>query len=161
MFFGYFQRIRRVVLQLPYRTSGIRYNQLTLKERSFVMLLLNAFSINMFNPSICFPIFREIDVDYVKSFNLVSAIGHADTAKVLSSILEMDIPTNRISVTLNSGDFAIVAQYIGPRLQEGVTQLPDDAEIRFYLVKMIDVGLIAPHRVVNQPAFGWAWRNYS
>ncbi len=107
------------------------------------MLLLNAFSINMFNPSICFPVFREIDVDYVKSFNLVSAIGHADTATILTNILERNIPVNRVSVSLAKGDSAIVAQYVGPRLQEGATQLPDGAKIRFYLVKMIDVSLIA------------------
>ena len=105
------------------------------------MLLLNAFSINMFNPSICFPVFREIDVNEVKTYPLESAIGHADTARILSGILGVDISTNRISVTLNSGDSAIVAQYIGPRLPEGATQLPEGAEIRFYLVKMIDVAL--------------------
>jgi hypothetical protein len=108
------------------------------------MLLLNAFSINMFNPTSCFPIFREVDIDEVKSISsLVSAIGHADTARILSNILERDIPVNRISVTLAEWDTAIVAQYTGPRLPEGATQLPEGAEIRFYLVKMIDVGLIA------------------
>ncbi len=101
------------------------------------MLLLNAFSINMFNPSTCFPIFREIQVDEVKKISLESAIGHADTAVVLSNILERNISTNRVSVSLNPGDSAIVAQYIGPRLPEGATQLPEGATIKFYLVKMI------------------------
>jgi hypothetical protein len=105
------------------------------------MLLLNAFSINMFNPSTCFPIFREIDVDEVKNTSLVSAIGHVDTARILSGILGVDISTNRISVTLNVGDTAIVAQYIGPRLPEGATQLPEGATIKFYQVKMVDVTL--------------------
>ena len=68
--------------------------------------------------------------------NCESCIGHADTARVLSRMLERDIPTNRVSVTLNVGDTAIVAQYIGPRLPEGATMLPEGAEIRFYLVKM-------------------------
>jgi hypothetical protein len=103
------------------------------------MLLLNAFSLNMFNPSTCFPIFREMQVDEVKKISLESAIGHADTAKVLSSILEMDIPTNRVSITLNSGDSAIVAQYIGPRLPEGATTLPEGARIKFYHLRMVDV----------------------
>ena len=103
------------------------------------MLLLNAFSINMFNPSSCFPIFREIQVDEVKNASLVSAIGHADTAVVLSNILERNIPVNRVSVTLNPGDKAIVAQYIGPRLPEGATQLPEGAMIKFYHLKMVDI----------------------
>ena len=107
------------------------------------MLLLNAFSLNMFNPSSCFPIFREVSIDYVKNTSLESAIGHADTAKILSGILEMDISTNRISVALDSGDLAFVAQYIGPRLPEGATQLPDGARIKFYLLRMVDVNSYA------------------
>jgi len=107
------------------------------------MLLLNAFSLNMFDPSSCFPVFREVSIDEVKACQIESAIGHADTAVVLSNILERNIPTNRISVSLAKGDSAIVAQYIGPRLPEGATMLPEGAKIRFYHVKMVDVGLIA------------------
>jgi hypothetical protein len=103
------------------------------------MLLLNAFSLNMFNPSNCFPIFREVSIDEVSAYPIESAIGHADTANVISGILERDIPTNRISVTLNPGDSAIVAQYIGPRLPEGATQLPSGATIKFYYLEMVDV----------------------
>ncbi len=68
--------------------------------------------------------------------NCESCIGHADTAKVLSSILEMDIPTNRVTVQLRENERCIVAQYIGPRLPEGAISLPEGAEIRFFLVKM-------------------------
>jgi hypothetical protein len=103
------------------------------------MLIVNAFSLNMFDPSICFPVFREIDVNEVKTYPLESAIGHADTARILSGILGVDISTNRISVTLNPGDSAIVAQYIGPRLPEGATQLPSGATIKFYYLEMVDV----------------------
>lgn len=103
------------------------------------MLLLNAFSLNMFNPSTSFPIFREMQVDEVKKISLESAIGHADTANVLSNILERNIPVNRSTVSLAEGDSAIVAQYIGPRLPEGATQLPEGAMIKFYLVKMVDI----------------------
>lgn len=68
--------------------------------------------------------------------NCESCIGHADTAKVLSSILEMDIPTNRVTVQLRENEKCIVAQYIGPRLPEGATVLPEGATIKFFLVKM-------------------------
>ena len=100
------------------------------------MLLLNAFSLNMFDPSSSFPIFREMQVDEVKKISLESAIGHADTAKVLSSILEMDIPTNRVTVQLKQNEKCIVAQYIGPRLPEGSLRLPEGSKIEFFLVKM-------------------------
>lgn len=103
------------------------------------MLLLNAFSLNMFDPSSSFPIFREMQVNEVKACQIESAIGHADTAKVLSGILEMDIPVNRATVSLAEGDSAIVAQYIGPRLPEGATTLPEGARIKFYHLRMVDV----------------------
>lgn len=103
------------------------------------MLLLNAFSLNMFDPSSSFPIFREMQVDEVKKISLESAIGHADTANILSRMLERDILVNRVSVSLNSGDNAIVAQYIGPRLPEGATTLPEGAKIKFYRLRMVDI----------------------
>jgi hypothetical protein len=68
--------------------------------------------------------------------NCESCIGHADTARVLSNILERNIPTNRVTVQLRENERCIVAQYIGPRLPEGATMLPEGATIKFYHVKM-------------------------
>ena len=68
--------------------------------------------------------------------NCVSCIGHADTARVLSTLLQREIPCNRVTVNLGPNEKCIIAQYIGPRLPEGATVLPEGAEIRFYLVKM-------------------------
>jgi hypothetical protein len=68
--------------------------------------------------------------------NCESCIGHADTARVLSNILERNIPTNRATVHLKQNERCIVAQYIGPRLPEGATMLPEGATIKFYHVKM-------------------------
>ena len=103
------------------------------------MVLLNAFHLNMFDPSTCFPIFREISVEDVKTYQLESAIGHADTARILSGIfLGKEIPTNRVTISLNPGDCINRAQYIGPRLPEGAT-LPPGAEDKVLFVKMVDV----------------------
>jgi len=64
-----------------------------------------------------------------------SAIGHADTASVLSGILGVQVPVNRTNVMLVPGhDAAIVAQYSGPRLPEGTKILPDGAEITWFAV---------------------------
>ena len=65
-----------------------------------------------------------------------SAIGHESTAKVLKNMLGVSVPVNRVTVKLKHYDDAIVAQYIGPRLPEGATELPEGAEIRFYLVRV-------------------------
>ena len=66
--------------------------------------------------------------------SVVSAIGHADTAALISGILGMDLPVNRVSIKLKRGDRLLVAQYIGPRLPEGATTLPDGAAIEWWLV---------------------------
>ncbi len=67
-----------------------------------------------------------------------SAVGHADTAAVLSGLLGIDIPANRISITLTPVDTLIVAQLIGGRLPEGATELPDGFEIKFVRVALGD-----------------------
>lgn len=68
--------------------------------------------------------------------NCESCIGHTDTARVLSTLLQKEIPCNRVTVHLKQNEKCIIAQYIGPRLPEGATMLPEGAEIRFFHVKM-------------------------
>jgi hypothetical protein len=101
------------------------------------MLLLNAFSINML-ASLSFPVevcFERVSVDEVKGdTELTSAVGHPDTARVLGSLLGRDVPCNRATVSLAARERAWVAQYIGPRLPEGATVLPDGARIEFFKI---------------------------
>jgi hypothetical protein len=66
---------------------------------------------------------------------LESAIGHADTARIVSGMLGVELPANGQSVKLARGEKMIVAQYTGPRLPEGATALPAGAEIEFVLVR--------------------------
>jgi len=72
-----------------------------------------------------------------------SAIGHADTASVLSGILGVQVPVNRTNVKLVPGhDAAIVAQYSGPRLPEGAKALPDGAEIKWFEVRVHSIAAL-------------------
>jgi len=88
----------------------------------------------------------------------VAAIGHVDTARVVAGILAdtlatyplpgwprgargiecvqdiIDAAAERRSVTFTPGDVALVAQYRGPRLPEGATELPEGAMIQFWKV---------------------------
>lgn len=65
--------------------------------------------------------------------DVVSAIGHADTATIVSGILGREIPCNRISVPpLKDQDEHYLALYQGPRLPEGTTVLPEGATLTFY-----------------------------
>lgn len=50
---------------------------------------------------------------------IVSAVGHADTAKIFADLLDYPIEPNRVSWMLTPPDIALVGQYVGLRLPEG------------------------------------------
>lgn len=81
--------------------------------------------------------FNKVGLEAAQQFvsnGFESAIGHADTATVVSGILGTDVPMNRISVSLEGEWKILVAQYSGPRLQEGAKSLPEGATIQFWIV---------------------------
>lgn len=97
--------------------------------------LSNAFSLNMI------PEGQDVNV-HVRNISkediphdVVSAIGHLDTAAVVSNELGFVVSAQRISVSLDESDVLYVAQYIGPRLAEGTTKLPEGARIKYLEVK--------------------------
>lgn len=65
------------------------------------------------------PIPEKTVSELVQAGSLTSAIGHAGLAQVLATRLGREIPVNRISIQLSSGDVLIVAQATMPRLAEG------------------------------------------
>lgn len=112
------------------------------------LYLLNAFSLNMLEDA-GEMIPRRIDVIEVPAGwvhrtllspeeGYVSAVGHADTAEIFSDILGFEIPYKRVTVSLKTGDDAIVGQYIGPRLPEGTKTLPEGATIKWLYLKVRD-----------------------
>ena len=101
-----------------------------------MIYLSNSFSLNMLKifPSelkIC-----EVSSSYVQLRDWISIVGHADTAALIENLLERKVKFNRATVALESGDTVLVAQYIGPRLQEGMTQLPEGASIKFIKIEV-------------------------
>lgn len=78
----------------------------------------------------------NVMVGQVAPITLESVIGHADTARLVSGILGVELPANRDTVNLQPGEKMIVAQYSGPRLPEGATKLPEGAKIEFVLVEV-------------------------
>ena len=99
-------------------------------------MLLNAFSLNMVSS---FPVSfeaREVTIDEARAMapGLTSAVGHASTAAVFSDVLGTEVQANRATVALKSGDRVLVGQYRGPRLEEGVTTLPEGATIQWIVV---------------------------
>ena len=98
--------------------------------------LSNAFSLNMFSVED----FTLLRIRKVAASDVpqaaTSAVGHADTARVISGMLGYEIIVNRINVSLQADDVLYVAQYKGPRLAEGATQLPEGATIEFFEVTL-------------------------
>ena len=72
----------------------------------------------------------------------VSAVGHADTAALFSSLLGVEVPACRVSVSLDEGTVLLVGQYVGPRLPEGSTTLPEGARVLWLLVELEEVAAL-------------------
>lgn len=97
-------------------------------------VLTNAFSLTMLPiEAMNFVRVKKINPNDVPA-DVESAIGHQDTAKVVSDILDFEVKPNRVSIKLNENDVLYVAQYTGPRLPEGATTLPEGAILEFFEV---------------------------
>lgn len=79
----------------------------------------------------------EEEVKNILSKNFISTIGHPDTARVLTSLLNIHIPYNRININLTLEDTLIVAQLTGGRLPEGATTLPEGYTFKFFKVSLV------------------------
>ena len=97
--------------------------------------LVNAFSIQMLKKGGLVR-FEEIDATEVPT-DVISAIGHEDTATVLSDLLGFPVSMNRTFVTLDEETEIYVAQLIGGRLPEGATTLPEGFAFKFYRVTIV------------------------
>ena len=99
--------------------------------------IANAFSLQMLDGSVVGAKFKEltlVEMQEVVKGGVNSAIGHPDTANVLTSILGVEIPANRVNVSLKGGDVVYVAQLTGGRLPEGATTLPEGFKFKFIKV---------------------------
>lgn len=106
------------------------------------VILSNAFSLSMVEAPIVISI-REASVSEVKSLianGFTSAIGHEGTARVLSQLLGVEVPVNRIMVRLMPGTILIVFQLL-VRLEEGrilsaseVEELVRSGKAKFFII---------------------------
>jgi hypothetical protein len=110
------------------------------------VLLLNAFSLNMLPvgaeaTKVAFvDVGLEMAIKMIAVLGFKSAVGHADTASLLSGLLGTNVEAVRATVQIPTRGYgvepwrALVAQYSGPRLEEGATSLPEGASIRWISV---------------------------
>ena len=103
-----------------------------------MLYITNAFSIQMLptvETGLTFkPITLEQAMKMAKANTFISAVGHEDTANVVSNLLSAFVEMNRISVNLKDNDVLLVAQLSGGRLPEGATTIPDGMSIQFWVV---------------------------
>lgn len=103
----------------------------------------NAFSLNMITDIIgdgmvikIYPLTTEEVKNVLSANKFQSIVGHEDTANILTNMLGIKIQFNRTTARLSKNDELIVAQYTGPRLEQGATSLPEGARIQFYMVRL-------------------------
>lgn len=108
-----------------------------------MLYITNAFSIQMLptvETGLTFkPITLEQAMKMAKANTFISAVGHEDTANVVSNLLSAFVEMNRISVNLKDNDVLLVAQLSGGRLPEGATTIPDGMSIQFWVVANTDI----------------------
>lgn len=109
------------------------------------LIIANAFSLSMLPPTSKLHRLevREVSLEearkIIKYSTLESAVGHASTANVLTTLLGVEIPPRRVMIKLEKGTKLLVFQLF-KRLPEGavlseeeVKQLP----FKFYLVQLL------------------------
>ncbi|MEM5778700.1 MAG: DUF1874 domain-containing protein [Candidatus Aenigmatarchaeota archaeon] len=113
--------------------------------------ILNSFSTNMLKDE-ANVVFKKIDVEKAKdeilkaqmaNLNIVSGIGHESTAKMISTLLDMDVQFNRINVSVEKGDKGIIFT-IGFRPEEGkvysleeLTSFLNKGQIKIYYFEIV------------------------
>ena len=65
---------------------------------------------------------------------VTSVFGHPDIARIAGNELDCSIPVHRVSITLAPADTLYVCQYVGSRLPEGATVLPEGAHVEWFKI---------------------------
>ena len=110
-----------------------------------MLKLANAFSLNMLNTEITTHILATKRITKEEARKLLqdgfeNYIGHKDIANVVSNELGINVEMSekRPNLMFQLEDLVVVAQYIGPRLPEGATELPANARIDYFTVQIVD-----------------------
>ena len=110
--------------------------------------ITNAFSLGMLAKAPTTITVEEIDVSSARKIvgaarergELVSAVGHEATAKLLTGILGEDVAYNRVPIKLTDGDVVVVFQLLD-RIPEGKILSVEEIramKYKFYLVRVVE-----------------------
>jgi hypothetical protein len=104
----------------------------------------NAFSLSMLSSFPTYLRVREVSLEDVKKLlscesNFVSAVGHQATADLLTKLLNIQIPFNRVQISLNSNDILIVFQ-LQTRLEEGKILTEEElAKLQYKFLLVVNI----------------------
>ena len=108
-----------------------------------MLYVSNAFSLGMLQFSEVTLKVTEVSVQSVKellhSQTFTSAIGHQGTADIVTSLLNVAVPMNRVSIKLQKGDTLVVFQLL-TRVEEGRVLSKEELEklpFKFFLVEVL------------------------
>jgi hypothetical protein len=120
------------------------------RRQVMTVYLCNSFTLSMIMPDLldagvvikASPITLE-EARTLLQQGFVSAVGHESTAKVLSSLLGMEVPFNRVQIAITGGDVIVSFQLL-IRLPEGkvlgedeVMALYKEGKIKFFRVEVL------------------------
>lgn len=85
--------------------------------------------------------YKEVDLEKISKMlheeEIISAIGHQATAEILSELLGIQIPFNRINVSMETGDKAIVFK-LKQRLEENKTLTKEEMKDLDYELGLLE-----------------------
>jgi len=101
----------------------------------------NAFSLAMLESDSILKV-SEADISTVTKLlqqGFQSCIGHQATSQILTDLLNINVPTNRVSIKLKKGDTLVVFQLL-TRLEEGKVLTKEEIQAlpyKFFVVEVV------------------------
>jgi len=110
-----------------------------------MIFLTNSFSLNMISDvasNVTLKV-NEVSLETVKTVlaqqSWTSAVGHQSTCEVLTHLLDMSVPCNRVAIKLQYNDILLVFQLL-VRLEEGKVLSSSELKTlpyKFYLIELV------------------------
>ena len=69
----------------------------------------------------------------ILEYDMVSIISRDDICLLINNKLGTNFIVNQLPVIFEPGDLLLIAHYVGPRLENGSTEFPPRAKIKWYL----------------------------
>lgn len=102
-------------------------------SNNFSLNMLESLNVNILvydkaKPSFVLDVINSKPISYISSKTLLSLIN---------TDLETSFEVNSDSLSLKENDVLYVIQYIGPKLEDGETILPEEAKFKYIKIKIV------------------------